>query len=404
LRIIFDEPSGSVNFAHLLHLYILMLGYGGRRLSKREYERFYRRLDRFINELRRKGVVDVVYVKADPRARRGRKWVVAKPEIIDLVDLIFDGREIGHVRKRFRRHPLRLEAEKFIRKHHSLDDYSWAVLDGFRERYCIDVSNRVIVFAGYVGDGRRIWVFKRWRHRFLRCVFKHHVGRLRDLFRNASSMFSYGVFITLSLDPKTYPSLYVAYKRIGRLFRNFMLLLRRIFKTYPPYICLLDVQKSGNPALHIVLFGIRRIMDHRKLTYILKDLGFGANHWEYVIVCRGGRWVWANQRRKPRDSGMDICDYFVDHLEKLSRDDGSIDDMRKSIYFASNKRFYTYSRRLKVGGGGGRGSPRPVKWIYVGCWYWLYVPEWILKDANITFVSSGKNVWEVMALPYLKPG
>jgi hypothetical protein len=101
---------------------------------------------------------------------------------------------------------------------------------------------------------------------------------------------------------------------------------------------------------------------------------------------------------------MDICDYFVDHLERLSRDDGSMDDMKKAIYFASGKRFYTYSRRLKVGGEGGGRIPSPVRWTYVGCWHWLYVPKWILEDANVTFVFSAEYVWEVKALPYLKPG
>jgi hypothetical protein len=37
-------------------------------------------------------------------------------------------------------------------------------------------------------------------------------------------------------------------------------------------------------------------------------------------------------------------------------------------------------------------------WVYIGSWYWLDVPNWILELANVTLAPSSEFVWRLEAL------
>ncbi len=60
----------------------------------------------------------------------------------------------------------------------------------------------------------------------------------------------------------------------------------------PDYLKSLEPQDFGNPHFHVVLFGVKRMMNNYELARRLREIGFGKIHYEYVIVKDGnGNWV-----------------------------------------------------------------------------------------------------------------
>jgi hypothetical protein len=255
------------------------------------------------------------------------------------------------------------------------------------------------------------------------------------------------------MDPKRYHNLYQATKLMSMSFNRFMSLLTGRLGFRPPYICILQPQNSGNPHLHVLIFGISWIEAHSLLTRIIERQGFGMIHHEYAIRRvrdRSGKWIWiwANLRKRPPDcktkdvklylrtylasallnaissskrnfEGI-LTEFEEDDLERqlsysvleVFREKYGEEKFKKllkvlgaykvSFYFATNKRFFTCSRDL---------MPEPKKrssfglWELAGVWYWQDVPEWVQRMAGAVLVYSLENPdseWE-LSYPILYP-
>lgn len=180
-----------------------------------------------------------------------------------------------------------------------------------------------------------------------------------------------------------------------------MSFLRRRIGFRPPYVSVLEFQDSGNPHLHVVLFGISRIMDHYELTEYLKKIGFGEIHFEYQVVNRKGKWVWKNPKKKPSKLRNDgVGDYLKKYIRKVfdyesdssgygHSDSRSIRDylgkMKVSLYFATDKRFFTYSRSLYRP----VYLPKEYGWIYVGCYNVYELPDWVYHRLSYSYYGEG---------------
>ena len=357
------------------------------------YMKYYMKIRRFISSLEAKGLVELSKVD-------GYLWVKPKVDLITVNIVKF--KLVNFHGSRFK-HPARFEASGLLMEKHELSEEDWETLDFLLSQYVDDVCRRVIVLKHVEMDSFK---FLRYRHRFLKRELERVLDYYDRVFDNASRNYGEGVFITLTMNPSSYSNLYQASRRIGEALNRFMSFLSKRYGRRLDYICVPEPMDSGNPHLHVIVFGISRIEDHYKLTNILAKQGFGYIHYEYGIhKDKNGNWVWRNRANKPRTKTMDVKAYLRKYLTKVfhralsdsSRGHGQglcLSDYKLAFYFASNKRFFTCSRALMVR----REKFSCGLWVYVGSWHWLDVPDWILEMANVTLAPSTDYVWKLEAL------
>jgi hypothetical protein len=302
-----------------------------------------------------------------------------------------------------------------MQKTHVLERYDekynfWLELFELLDAYRSRTSQLVLLFRKR--DENR-YLLLRYKHRFLKEELSKRLKDFERAWDNASAKYNVGVFITLTMDPESYSNLVEACERCSRAFNRFRSFLvsrarracrvcgeRGVCRAFS-YVCIPEPQDSGNPHLHVVVFGLPRIEDHFELTDTLKDEGFGEVHFEYKIVKDGnGDWVWANPNKRPKDCRTnDVRDYLRKYLVKALRVglkdewEHTIDmkDFKIAWYFALNRRFFTCSRDLlsKV-----ERRRTKVFWVFIGTYRWDCLPkfvEWYLFLEGLELVFDGES-------------
>lgn len=183
--------------------------------------------------------------------------------------------------------------------------------------------------------------------------------RYNEIWDYAVKHFKFGVFLTLTADPKRFSCLLEMFKVVSKGFNRFMSLLRRRFGFRPPYVCVQEFSDKGFLHLHVVFFGVYRLMDKREITEFWKKYGVGEINFVYKLVNRGGSFVWAKSKPK-RAKEKSLKKYLFKYLAKniwlirdlaeemsLSPDIEGLFEPKEvfklALYWATRKRFYTYS-------------------------------------------------------------
>jgi len=179
-----------------------------------------------------------------------------------------------------RMHSSCFRARKILEAKKRLNFDDWLELSEHLNDYLENTSKRVIVLKLIGWD---IFKFLRYEHHFTKERLKAVLKDFETAWKIASQKYKVGVFITLTMNPATYSNLIKASSNISKALNRFMSYLRKLLGFRPAYISVLEPQDSGNPHLHVVIFGIKRIKDHYKLTEILEKQGFGPIHFEYKI-------------------------------------------------------------------------------------------------------------------------
>jgi len=400
--------------------------YGRVRMDHLGHEHFYHQAYRLARKLHELEMVNLI-------VHEGRLHVVPTQRLIDLaVDLIISLAKFKPFSGSRRVSEERREAFALLGWHHSLKYDDWLQLFELLERYRLRTAKQVLLFRRVDEDRYLLLHFK---HRFEKRELKKRLEDFDKAWANASANYNVGLFITLTMDPKSYSNLVeacVLMERGFNRFRSFILsrygkvaryrkeveacrecayasdcmrlaglrrkrrfrderrrleeeLKGKCRKLVKPiaFVKAPESQDSGNPHLHVVVFGLSRIEDHFKLTEILKKHGFGEVHFEYQIKrTNEGRWVWANARKRPKDARTnDVHDYLRKYLVKAfsvglkgSWDEAlDLKDFKISWYFGLNKRFFTCSRVLlsKVN------KRNPRTWIFIGVYYYDCLPKFV---------------------------
>jgi len=386
--------GSGVNLPLLFRFYLTSLGLDYENILKDRvlYDRLYKRLLRFIRFLEKENMVKVSKVD-------GLLWIEPTQKMVDLIDRFdkvkfkdFSKREHGHM------HDSRFDAFMVLRSKKSLEHDDWRELLACLSDYVEKTSKLALVFKHREEDR---YLLLHYTHRFLKRNIKKKLKEYDKVWSVASERFDKGIFLTLTLDPASYRNLIDASKRISFAFNRFMSFLSYRFGFRPSYISILEPQNSGNPHLHVIIFGISRIEDHFKLTKVLKKHGFGFIHFEYQIKkTKDGNWVWANRRYKPkRCKTSDVKNYLRKYLVKtfsFDFDDGDksfsgsfdVSKFKIAFYFASNKRFFTCSRVFLVFKKKFEGSG---EWIFIGVYDWLELPNFVLEFFERDGVYIGHN-------------
>lgn len=336
----------------------------------------YMRIRRIIKNMEKVGTVSIEYHK---------RLAFIKPNRVDLILNIAKqklpsnscGGRVISVTTLSRIHQNRRLAISFLSSKRELREEDWRYLYFLFNDYLEDVGSRIIVLRDLAED---VFLLLRYKHRFLRSRIRRILDKYDKLWDHFSR-YSVGVFLTVTFDIEGYDSLYDISKRSYAVFNRLRAWIRKRVGFSPPYICVNEFQDNGRLHLHIVFFGISRIADKfTELTPELKRAGFGKINYIYKIVNRGG-WVWAG---KPPRAHHNPKDYLKKYLVKSLGSGGSgkrrrIDIYKIAMYWATGKRFYTHSSRVKleevvvVRGRGG--------FVFIATFKFYDLPEYILDKA-----------------------
>jgi len=429
------KNSNGVNLPFLFREFVKFLGYdfGVVSKDKRLKSRLYMRLRRKLDSFSKRGYIELQKVD-------GFVWV--KP-VKGFIDLIINGEKLPQTLIRI--HEDRAAARMILlkRKRLSLDD--WRELSLCLRDYIHDVSQRCLVFycpEEFVNDR---WLFLPYQHRFMKRNLRKKLEEYDSIWSNASK-YNKGIFITLTLNPKSYRNLLEASKLVSKLLNKFLWLLSRILGFRPCYICSFEPQKSGNPHIHLVIFGINEIpiirksksdvvkfivrygnseeflsymrkslkrlslgfedingllslvdshfeeiydkVNHFALTLRLERWGFGKIHYEYRIRKSKDGWVWANRRVKPRRcKTLNVQHYLRKYLRKTFSFSFNFDGDKLKVDNLRVSFYFASNKRFFT-------CSRVllvkrdkrkvlVRWVFIGSFHFLEIPDWILLASGM---------------------
>jgi hypothetical protein len=116
-------------------------------------------------------------------------------------------------------------------------------------------------------------------HRFSRAYQKKVRVQLEPLLK--SNVYREAVFLTLTIDPKLFKSRYDMWVAVKKEQNRFLTLLFKKIGKRIPYIGVIEAHNNGNPHLHFVFLGAKRLLDWREIRDI-----WGLGH------------IWINRTRE----------------------------------------------------------------------------------------------------------
>jgi hypothetical protein len=184
-----------------------------------------------------------------------------------------------------------------VSKVYPLSDWVKQQVVEYFVRYLDIARSRVIVLEDE--DGFYCTVPYKTRFHSIEDVLR----RFDVVFGNASKRYRYGVWVTLTTDPKMYEGYdYLRYRyEFMKAWNRALAWFRKRFKRVS-YIAVFEFTDSGLIHFHIVVFGLSRIEDYRVFTRRLIGWGFGKINFMYQIVNVDGVW------RPRKIINIDNCD------------------------------------------------------------------------------------------------
>jgi len=146
----------------------------------------------------------------------------------------------------------------------------WEELNARFLDYIDDRSERIIVLRSLEEDewGEREYLFLRYRTRFTDPSYvKRARARFDEVWRRASGLFEFAVFVTITLPP-IFP-LSIQRYALSYMVNCFKAWLRRRYG-YCPHIRVNEFQHRGNLHVHLVVFGVSFVEEKQKYTRLLE--------------------------------------------------------------------------------------------------------------------------------------
>jgi len=150
-----------------------------------------------------------------------------------------------------RRHGLFLKANELTRKE-SRSGYgnAWGcgdTVEALALGYWEDIGNKVLVVINHVEKEIK---YLPYRTRFDGDYGKRIAKKLKGI------GYTEGIFVTYTLNPNRFPSLYEAYKSEMEGFNKMITAVRKRYPNFKGYVRVVEFQENGNPHIHVLLFGV----------------------------------------------------------------------------------------------------------------------------------------------------
>jgi hypothetical protein len=260
------------------------------------------------------------------------------------------------------RHELFLKANRLTRKP-SLFGYenAWGCAEDvlvYAEQYVQDVKSKTIVLVNF--EEQKI-MYLPYRTRFDDDYGKRIARKWKKI------GFTVGIFITLTLNPRLFSSLYEAYTSLIKGLNKMITAIRKRYPNFKGYARVVEFQESGNPHIHILLFGV----DFIPIEWI-REL------WEerYQLGTQ------INVKRIENQKGA--IRYLIKYLLKAFRGKSNEEvqkaNMQKALLWALNSRGWAISKALFS-----LISNRPTQTQSSG--YWVYLGVYPIECVGFSFVE-----------------
>jgi len=153
-----------------------------------------------------------------------------------------------------KRHRLFLEANKAVRKPSILGyENAWGSMDeveAYAVGYLLDVKDKVLVLINH----------QKQDIKFLPYLTRFDPDYAKRVARKWKRIgFREGIFLTLTLDPKRFSSFSQAYTALLWGWNKISTAMRKKFPQSQGYARVVETQESGNPHLHVLVYGVNFI-------------------------------------------------------------------------------------------------------------------------------------------------
>ena len=194
-----------------------------------------------------------------------------------------------------------------------------------------------------------------------------------------------GVFLTLTVDPRRYLCLKDAYRALQGGWNRLLTMLRKRFKTLE-FVRIPEFQSNGSPHLHVLFFGISRLIDADELREFW-DRRYGVGTFVYLKKLYNGSNRVVSYLVKYMVKLLDAADY------EFKGSDGLVDaqaGFQLALAWSLDLRAFSVSQGILDKG---HRTSQTGNWIFLGSFALVDVWSW-----------DGCFLWEVMNdLVALKP-
>jgi len=340
LEFIFRQPT-PVNIQYAMKQ--VNKSFQGKTNKDKEFNREYTRLYRLLKRLEKIGALELF--KMD-----GLIWVKPKdPTLLDLMkgrlqncDFAKPRKKSPFIPKRCNEH--RKEAIKIALSRQMLDEKRLKQIEKEFEAYVSSSKYRKIILKRHF-DAPTFYpefLVLDYKTRFTSKEYlKKQIKNVNEIFKIASQKYQNAVLLTLTTDPKRFKSSYHGWKSFGKNFAKFMRWLTKRLGERPLYSSFYEFTKSGLLHTHVLIFGEAYLIPKQEIVDEWKRLGQGEIVDIVALQNSSGRWHSLGEVSEAKKKVSNMKGYLMKYLKKAL-----INREGLGLYFASNKRFLSWSYRL----------------------------------------------------------
>jgi len=243
-----------------------------------------------------------------------------------------------------RAHENRRQAVLETMKHATGNEHlemEWEFLfDDYKE----DISQKKIVLkAREDAITDKQFLFLDYKTRFTDASkIKQQLDNYDSVWEQATARYKHAVYMILTTDPKRHKSLWHANRHFSPAWNHFRARLKQLTGRRHDYIIVTEyTKKTKLMHAHVIFFGTKFLLPHRKITELWEECNQGSYNYVYHIVNNRGRWQWT--KSKPATRSQNPSAYMKKYLKKALFDSNAA-----VAYWVFNKRFFTHSRTFTI--------------------------------------------------------
>lgn len=241
--------------------------------------------------------------------------------------------------------PARMTALRLTMRHRMIEPrHRDIIADKFFE-YVEDVEEKRILmtYRGFEKSPDAPILILPYKTRFTSKSRKYeNLVTFENIWKGTILAYKSAVMLTLTTDPKRFPSAFHANKHFQKSLNRFWSYLTKKKHGRPKYLNVHEFTKNGLLHAHIIIYGLNWLMDYKQLSERWSKCNQGEIVHIFTLHNNGNKWLWT--KNKPKDAGKQKSplDYLKKYLKKALYSND-----QQELYWTFNKRYFTYARSLK---------------------------------------------------------